>query len=70
MYDKGTILKLREPRSTDDTLFAYDRIEVIGTSPLSHGSAGSSWVGSARTAGGRGRTTASGVAAKSSRMRS
>ena len=45
MYETGTILRLREPKSTDDTPFAYDKIEVIGTSPLSHSSLTSSWAG-------------------------
>lgn len=49
MYKPGTILTLKEPRSTEKEPFAYDRIEVIGPSPLSHASVDSEWTGSNAT---------------------
>jgi hypothetical protein len=36
MYQPGTILKLREPKSTEDKVFPYDEVEVIGQSPQTH----------------------------------
>lgn len=36
MYAADSILTLKEPRSTDDKPFAYDRVRVIGPSPVSH----------------------------------
>lgn len=36
MYQPGTILELREPQSTEDQPFAYDRVKVLGVSPVSH----------------------------------
>lgn len=46
MYEAGTILALKEPRGTDETPFPYDRVEVIGQSPISH-AATSEWSGAA-----------------------
>src|SRR5689334_18293287 len=37
MYAADTILVLKEPRSTEDKPFAYDRVRVIGPSPVDHG---------------------------------
>jgi hypothetical protein len=37
MYSADTILKLKTPRSTEDTPFPYDRVRVIGPSPVSKG---------------------------------
>ena len=35
MYEPGTILAMREPQSTDDTPYPYDRVQVVGQSPVS-----------------------------------
>lgn len=45
MYDAGTILTLKEPRSTKDEVFAYDRVQVIGASPINHANVSSEWAG-------------------------
>jgi hypothetical protein len=54
MYTPGTILALKEPKSTpeskkgadDAVVFPYDRVEVIGISPISHsGQATGEWEG-------------------------
>jgi hypothetical protein len=46
MYEPGTILTLKEPQSTDDKTYAYDRVQVVGQSPVQHvSSSGSSWAG-------------------------
>lgn len=45
MYEEGTILALKEPRSTEDEAFPYDRVEVIGQSPVHHGIRAEEWVG-------------------------
>lgn len=46
MYQPGTILRLREPQSTDDTPYAYDLVEVVGQSPVQHATRGDSpWAG-------------------------
>jgi hypothetical protein len=46
MYEPGTILALKEPQSTDDKPYAYDRVEVVGQSPIQHNSSsGSPWAG-------------------------
>jgi hypothetical protein len=37
MYERHTILKLKEPRSTEDEVFPYDVVEVVGQSPINHG---------------------------------
>lgn len=46
MYAIDTILTLKEPRSTDDKPFAYDRVRVVGPSPVDHGAKpGATWSG-------------------------
>jgi hypothetical protein len=54
MYTPGTVLKLKEPKSTDESkkgaddavVFPYDRVMVIGVSPISHsGQATGEWEG-------------------------
>lgn len=45
MYDPGTILTLKEPRGTKDEPFPYDRVKVIGASPVNHADASSEWAG-------------------------
>lgn len=37
MYTPGTILVLNEPQSTEEKPFAYDKVEVVGPSPVNHG---------------------------------
>lgn len=50
MYEPGTVLTLREPQSTDDTAYPYDRVEVVGQSPVQHATAsGSIWAGADAT---------------------
>lgn len=49
MYESGTILALKEPRPNDpetDEVFPYNRVRVIGASPVSH-AAMSEWSGTA-----------------------
>lgn len=46
MYAPETILALKEPRSTDDKPFAYDRVKVVNVSPIQHPiPAGAQWSG-------------------------
>jgi len=45
VFKPGKILTLKEPRSPAKEPFAYDRIEVIGASPLSHADIRSEWTG-------------------------
>ena len=46
MYESGTILALKEPQSTDDFTYPYDRVQVVGQSPVQHATAsGSMWAG-------------------------
>lgn len=46
MYEPNTILELKEPRSTEDKPFPYDRVKVIGQSPIDHATgATSGWEG-------------------------
>ena len=45
MYQPDTILTLKEPRSTDDEPFPYDRVRVVGQSPINHGLTDETWVG-------------------------
>lgn len=46
MFKPGTILTLKNPQSTEDYTFPYDRVKVIGTSPVSHaGGAMGNWSG-------------------------
>lgn len=61
MYEPGTILTLKEPRSVGEpTLengdpnpdyeeFPYDRVRVLGTSPINHGLTQSEWQGAEGT---------------------
>lgn len=50
MYEPGTILALREPQSTDESTYPYDRVKVIGQSPVQHATAsGSMWAGADAT---------------------
>lgn len=44
-YAVETILTLKEPRSTEEQPFAYDRVKVIGPSPINHSSVQSEWTG-------------------------
>jgi hypothetical protein len=37
LYTPGTILVLNEPQSTEEKPFAYDKVEVVGPSPVNHG---------------------------------
>lgn len=43
MYAPKTVLRLKQPKSTDDTPFAYDEVEVVGASPLNHAAIDSEW---------------------------
>lgn len=45
MYAPDTILTLKEQRSTDDKQFAYDRVRVVGQSPVSHTSESAKYSG-------------------------
>jgi hypothetical protein len=51
LYTPDTILKLREPRTVgspgaaDYQPFAYDRVRVIGQSPVDHGLRSAAWAG-------------------------
>lgn len=36
MFEPGTILRLREPQSTDEKPYPYDLVKVIGQSPIQH----------------------------------
>lgn len=46
MYEPGTILTLKEPREPEDGIeFPYNRVEVVGASPIDHGIRDASWVG-------------------------
>lgn len=50
MYEPGTVLALREPQSTDDSVYPYDRVKVVGQSPVQHATAsGSVWAGADAT---------------------
>lgn len=50
MYEPGTILQLRELQSTDDKVYPYDRVKVVGQSPVQHvSSSGSAWAGADAT---------------------
>lgn len=50
MYEPGTILALREPQSNEDTTYPYDRVKVVGQSPVQHVTAsGSVWAGADAT---------------------
>ena len=46
MYEPGTVLRLREPEGTEDAPAAYDRVEVVGQSPVHHATdSKSAWAG-------------------------
>lgn len=45
MYEPGTILALKEPKSTEDAVFPYDTVRVVGQSPINHGASIGSWEG-------------------------
>lgn len=46
MYEPGTVLTLREPQSTDDAPYPYDRVVVVGQSPVQHATASNTaWAG-------------------------
>ena len=47
MYEPKTILKLKKTRGTENKPFPYDRVEVVGQSPVNHGAQASEWVGAA-----------------------
>jgi len=50
MYEPGTILALKEPQSTEETTYPYDRVKVVGQSPVQHATAsGSVWAGADAT---------------------
>jgi hypothetical protein len=50
MYEAGTILTRKEQIGTAAEPHAYDRIEVIGVSPVNHSfAAGSEWAGALGT---------------------
>lgn len=42
-YKPDTILTLKEPRSTPEKPFAYDRVRVVGISPMNHGVRSGEW---------------------------
>jgi hypothetical protein len=44
VYQAETILKLKEPREDDE--FPYNRVEVVGPSPVHHSTRSAEWVGS------------------------
>lgn len=44
MYEPDTVLKLKEPRSTDEKPFAYDQVKVLGQSPINYAKT-SEWEG-------------------------
>lgn len=46
MFEPGTVLRLREPEGTDDKPAAYDRVQVVGQSPVQHATASeTAWAG-------------------------
>jgi hypothetical protein len=46
MFAPGTILRLRDPQSTDEKPYPYDLVEVVGQSPVQHATSGDSpWAG-------------------------
>lgn len=42
MFESGTILALREPQSTKEEPYPYDKVCVVGQSPVQHATAGTS----------------------------
>lgn len=49
MYRPGTILELKEPVAEDHDLAPYNRVKVVGQSPLNHGQSAGEWVGAQAT---------------------
>lgn len=53
MYEPGSILTLKEPRppekneKDEEIEFPYNRVEVVGQSPINHGVTASEWSGAA-----------------------
>lgn len=46
MYEPGTILSLKDPQSTEEETYPYDRVLVVGQSPVHHATAsGSAFAG-------------------------
>lgn len=45
MFTRGTILALKEPKSTEDAPFAYDRVRVLGPSVVFRPNALGEWDG-------------------------
>jgi hypothetical protein len=48
MYEPGTILELKEQREPDEETgeeFPYNRVKVVGPSPVDHGLASAEWEG-------------------------
>jgi hypothetical protein len=46
MYETGTILVLKDPQSTEEETYPYDRVMVVGQSPVHHATAsGSTFAG-------------------------
>lgn len=52
MYETGTILERKEPLGTEEDPNAYDRIQVLGASPVVHsGPSAAEWAGTPGAAG-------------------
>jgi hypothetical protein len=45
MFTRGTVLALKEPKSTEDTVFPYDKVRVIGESPVTRSNVTGEWEG-------------------------
>jgi hypothetical protein len=45
MFTRNTVLVLKEPKSTKDAPFPYDRVRVLGPSPVHRPSATGEWEG-------------------------
>lgn len=45
MYEPESVLVLKDPRSTEEDPFPYDRVEVVGQSPIHHGVRAEEWEG-------------------------
>lgn len=45
MFTRGTVLVLKEPKSTDEVPFPYDRVRVVGVSVVSRPGAMGEWEG-------------------------
>lgn len=46
MFTRNTILVLKEPKSTPEAVFPYDRVRVLGPSPVTNSSLTGEWEGS------------------------